>query len=293
LLGKKSHLKLENNIIGKAFKFLNQPFPEETDAFSVLKQGAMVGLFIFFFLKFVQPFDMDSAGSQITRYSIYFGTVTFVVTVAYDFLLIYLLKVKRNVPSWTFIHWIFSVIGLLFLISLANCYLMTLISNYSSFSWRYVINAFYVTSIVGVFPIVFFGAIKLSKRKTENEKIAQFINEENHILENEEAHLTIDLGKNKLKIKAQDFLYAQSMQNYVTLIYRSEGGNLEKDIIRSTLSALLNQISSDHILQVHRSYVVNRDNVVEVSGNAQGLKLHLKEIDFIVPVSRKYIPLFR
>jgi hypothetical protein len=290
---KKHILKSKNNLINRIWTLLNQPFPEETDTYSVLKQGALVGLFIFLFLKFVQPFDIQNAGSRITTLSFYFAAVTFAVIVLYDFLLIYILKIKRNLPSWTFIKWICSVLVLLFFISLANFYLMSVINNGSLFSLRYLLNSFYVTSIVGVFPIVFFGALKLNKHKTANEKIASSIVIKDIEEMNVGEVLSIDANGDIFNIKTEDFLYAQSMQNYVTLFYKMNDGDIQKSIIRSTLTALISQISSGQILQSHRSYIVNKGKIEKVTGNAQGLKLYLKDTEFVVPVSRKYISFFR
>lgn len=282
------------NSIKKYFAFINQPFPEETDLFSVIKQGAIVGIFIFLFLKFVQPFDMEEAGSKITLYAFYFGVVTFLVTILYDVFLIYILKVKINESNWTFLKWIFSVLGLLFFISVANCYLMTVINQYASFTWPYLLNAFYVTSIVGIFPTVFFGALKVNRYKTLNEKIAESVEIDLKEKQVDSDNLKIDLNNETLDVQSSDFIFAQSMQNYVTIyIENSDTKDFEKKVVRSTLTALANQIVSEQILQVHRSYIVNKEKIERVTGNAQGLKLHLIHSEIIVPVSRKYIPLFR
>lgn len=36
----------------------------------------------------------------------------------------------------------------------------------------------------------------------------------------------------------------------------------------------------------HRTYIVNLQKVKHISGNAQGYKLHLENIDTLIPVSR-------
>ena len=63
---------------------------------------------------------------------------------------------------------------------------------------------------------------------------------------------------------------------------------LFKEIIRSSLTRLEGQIQIKSIVRCHRSFIVNLDKVIKVSGNAQGFKLHLEGTDFMVPVARKY-----
>jgi DNA-binding LytR/AlgR family response regulator len=42
-----------------------------------------------------------------------------------------------------------------------------------------------------------------------------------------------------------------------------------------------------NIYRCHKSYLVNLAKVNHVSGNAQGYKLHLKDVEDQIPVSRK------
>jgi DNA-binding LytR/AlgR family response regulator len=43
-----------------------------------------------------------------------------------------------------------------------------------------------------------------------------------------------------------------------------------------------------HIMRCHKSYMVNLKFVRDISGNAQGYKLHIPALNFPVPVSRSY-----
>jgi DNA-binding LytR/AlgR family response regulator len=68
---------------------------------------------------------------------------------------------------------------------------------------------------------------------------------------------------------------------------------LKKVLLRSTLSLIHQQLGSfEFFIKCHRSYVVNRNHIVSTSGNAQGLKLKLKDIEEPIPVSRTLTKLF-
>ena len=64
-------------------------------------------------------------------------------------------------------------------------------------------------------------------------------------------------------------------------------------MIRTTIKFLSEQLSQFGMIRTHRSYLVNPDAVSKVTGNAQGLKLSLRDSEAIVPVSRKYIEVVR
>jgi hypothetical protein len=78
------------------------------------------------------------------------------------------------------------------------------------------------------------------------------------------------------------FLYAEAADNYVKVFYTHE-----QQLIRSTLRQLEETFQgNERIFRCHRTYLVNLDKVVHISGNAQGYKLHLEGVGQVIPVSR-------
>ncbi len=58
-------------------------------------------------------------------------------------------------------------------------------------------------------------------------------------------------------------------------------------VLRTTLKSISEAFEGiDKILKCHRSYIVNLHKVSRFSGNAQGYKLHFREGEELVPVSR-------
>jgi DNA-binding LytR/AlgR family response regulator len=83
------------------------------------------------------------------------------------------------------------------------------------------------------------------------------------------------------------------MQNYVSVCFQKDGIS-QKELLRNTIKNLETQIQSSVLIRCHRSFMVNSDLIEKVEGNAQGLRLNLKNLeDFEVPVSRKYIPILK
>lgn len=283
-------MKKQKNLFIRIKKLLQEPFPEESSVSDTFKIAAFVGIFIFLFLYLLQPFNLHNAGSDALLYAFYFGLVTFTITVLYDFIQIYILKVKSNHPSWTFGRWIISTIGLVMCIGIANYILTLFINEINHFSWSVLLNTIYSTFLLGIFPVVFLGAIKLSNRNKEYQEIAKSIAPKMKIIDEPES-ITIDNNGETINIPTDKFIYAESSKNYVMIFFWE--ASIQNVLIRSTLTALSDQILHKDIVRCHRSFLVNKQNIDEVAGNAQGLKLKMKNTQTIVPVSRKYIPLFK
>jgi DNA-binding LytR/AlgR family response regulator len=81
-------------------------------------------------------------------------------------------------------------------------------------------------------------------------------------------------------------LYLSSADNYVTVHTRA-GEKLSSQLLRSSLKKMEEQLAGQPaFFRCHRMYIVNLQAVQSVSGNAQGLKLHLAGLEEAIPVSR-------
>ena len=63
----------------------------------------------------------------------------------------------------------------------------------------------------------------------------------------------------------------------------------ERELRRTTLTALLAETDDPAVVRCHRSWLVNLRHVTGVSGNAQGLQLTVEGLDREVPVSRTHL----
>lgn len=98
-----------------------------------------------------------------------------------------------------------------------------------------------------------------------------------------------DSGQEGLTFIEDDFLYAESDGNYVTVHYL-EGDVVTNQLLRLSLKNLETQIQNNTVIRCHRSFMVNTGKVIRVKGNAQGYKLFIDKVNDFVPVSRNYIP---
>lgn len=83
-----------------------------------------------------------------------------------------------------------------------------------------------------------------------------------------------DRDRPEIALDANSIWCLHSDGNYVEVWFVNAEGSYERSLIRNTLSRLSEQLPTDTFLTCHRSWVVNKDMVEEVTGNAQGYRLH-------------------
>lgn len=273
--------------------FLLQPYPDRDDLRSILKLGLYTGILIFFILYFFRPFGMDDA-DNVLEITLIFGLISAVASVGYDLLMVYIFRINREHPNWTFIKWLCYVIGLMFCITIANYFFVILFVLKQPFYWKGLLIMLRGVFLVGVFPSTIFGGFKMIRLLRQNQQLANSIQP---TISTYSPGAVIDIpilkSRSTWSIDPNQIYYVEAQQNYVAIIYESDG-SIKKEILRNTISNVANALVDSTVIRCHRSFLVNNTKVRDISGNAQGLKLHLDDMDGqTVPVSRKYIPIFR
>ena len=275
---------------------VNEPFPDKTTFRENIFDIILVGIFVTLFLYLLTPFEIGTYPGSNFLLCVGYGIITIIISSAYDLFITKILKIEKDIPSWTFKKWIFNVIGLITSIAVGN-YLFTLfISNGLLFSFEMFSQIVMGTWIVGLLPIMFSGMmIQLRDYKANQihaSNITSNLSSANEPLPTPTSQpLTIFSSnkKNKLEVELENLLFVEAMQNYVSIDFLKEK-KVEKEILRTTLSNVSQQLKDTVIIRCHRSYLVNPNQIQNVEGNAQGLKLTLRHLNNqFIPVSRKFI----
>lgn len=276
-------------------KKLNEPFPEDMSLRHNIRSIIGVGMFVTLFLYVLRPFGIDYYSDNLLLICIEFGIVTVFAGLSYDLFGIYILGLKKDLPSWTLWKWIVSAIFLILFISVCNYLFMMYLMAWDGFSWHFFFRMIISTLVVGIFPIIFSGmlvqmnAYKLNHLQAENLQT-------NLIPIKTKVHTIVLPSDNKNQrefFPLDSLFYMEAMKNYVSICYEEEG-TIEKVIFRDTIKRMEMQAKGSPLIRCHRSFIVNINLIEKVAGNAQGLRLTLKGLpDFEVPVSRKYIPILK
>ncbi|MEJ1242274.1 LytTR family DNA-binding domain-containing protein [Chryseolinea sp. T2] len=95
-------------------------------------------------------------------------------------------------------------------------------------------------------------------------------------------------GKAVVHMPVRNILYFKSEDNYIFLYYKGDN-ELKKELIRTNLKKLEQDLSLQNFIRIHRSYMINIENLVAVSRTAQGYRVKMEDgSDQILSVSAKY-----
>ena len=90
----------------------------------------------------------------------------------------------------------------------------------------------------------------------------------------------------QITFKDTNFILARAQSNYVDIFLKDGEAGLQKHILRTTLSGLVEQIPVAR--QIHRSYLVNVDYIQSLQGNSRQGSAVVEHIEGTVPVSPKH-----
>lgn len=276
-------------IISAIKQILNKPFPEDEDYQAYIRNTLLISFFVAFFLYVFQPFGMSNIESGVLLICLGFGTMTFIASLAYDFVMVRLFKFKDGDQPFTFGKWILNMMGIMLTISLANFLFARSLIGYMD--WSLFPQMIYGTFTIGLFPVVALGWLSLMRQEQKYQTIAADINLQ--VPPSPSPPSSVTEERTIFDIPLWQIRYVEALQNYVKIGYFSTSGQLQEQTERATLKFVLSETAGSSLVRCHRSFLVNREAITEVSGNAQGLVLTLEKCNKTVPVSRSYVPVFR
>lgn len=282
------------------FYFLKLPYTYQSDIKSKLLRCLFYAVFIFLFLLVFRPFGLAFADLDIVKASAGYALTTLGIMILLNVIFPLIFRTYFKEDVWTIGRELFWTMVNLTLIGLANAY-------YSSFSGIGYLSTMQLlkfglfTFAVGIIPItmvILYKHSKLDKKfnhasEQMNAKLNSItwknaVNQE--IIKNDEEYAvftSINPGET-VKVKLSELMYVKSSDNYVEVHTLSDQIE-KKQLIRNTMKTVVSDNSAGHkLVRCHNSYAVNIKNVIHVTGNAQGYKLHLRGIDTQIPVSRQY-----
>lgn len=95
-------------------------------------------------------------------------------------------------------------------------------------------------------------------------------------------------GKVELVVKLDALLYIKSEDNYVC-VFHVMNGEQKKILIRTSLKKITQELPSNSLIRVHRSYMLNPDKIVRIDPAKDTYRISLTEVpDLQIPVSSTY-----
>jgi len=274
------------------FKIIKAPYPLFQFDRRNLFMMVGIGAFVAFFLLYFQPFGTDRV--KFPNKNWFLAGYGFVISgsILLFQLICYLIYFKKKEEdNWTIgkqIIWVFLFVSF----ALFASYLYKQLFFGLSISGIDFFYFFKIAGTIAIFPIIILTLLDYIYLLQKNQSLAALANDKSNSghppspsRQSDFFKILAENGKDVFQIPLNDLRYLQSADNYVEIVYRQED-QTKKVMLRNTLQGLEKQISLPQIHRCHRSFMVNLQKVDSVSGNAQGHKLHMCDIEELIPVSR-------
>lgn len=276
----------------KLISYLKQPFPKAENKWKVIIQ---IALFVILFLLIFQPFGIGRIESNSERILFIggFGLVSIVVLI-FDLIIVERLFSRffeeKNWCVYKELLWLLFVISS---IGLGNVLYVTSLSS-EPLSFNFILNFQALTFAVALFPIGVFTLIKqnylLKKYTTSAEDANENLEIFSPILQESKTVTVYSYNeKQKEEFAISNLNFIESRGNDI-ILHLDENNLALRKMLRNTLKNTLKYLAnSPELVQCHRAYIVNLNNVNKVEGNSQGLVLRFANSDAEVPVSRSFV----
>jgi hypothetical protein len=110
---------------------------------------------------------------------------------------------------------------------------------------------------------------------------------------NEIVHIESDNSKEVFEKEIKEVILIQSASNYIEIYYR-EGAFVRKKLIRQTLNHVETLLSKfSEFKKCHRCCLVNIKQMNRITGISPNFSLESKGLDFLIPISRQNVAVFR
>jgi len=169
-------------------------------------------------------------------------------------------------------------------------------ANPENWSWKYFKEEILNTFIAGLFlgPIII--SMNANRQKLINRQKAAHISSSLTDVKEQQNNTTVtietEVKSEKFAFEIATFIYAKAEGNYAEIFLKKED-SVQKLIKRIPIKNLETQLAAfPFIIKTHRSVVLNLNHIENVTGNAQGYKVKLKDCSDTVPVSRNFIESF-
>jgi len=274
---------------------LSRPYHLDTSARHHTRVALYFGGFVLLFLLVFRPFGLDGVGARLPQLALGYGAVCTGVMLLLNVGVPSLLPRWFDDTRWTLGRELVWTTLNVALIGLGNA-LFTAGIGLAPWTLATIGNFTFFTVAVGLFPVALSIVLNEARLYREYARRSEGMNQELEQREEEptlpvvpQVHIVVPTEGNAedLELDAEALCFIRTADNYIEVHHRSCKG-IERSVLRGSLKAVEEALAPhERFLRCHKSHLVDLRKVRHVSGNAQGLKLHLEDIEEPIPVSRQ------
>jgi len=270
-------------------RILRQPYPHDHSFKKKIFNALLSGLIVTIFLRVFSPFGFAEAPVRnLNLFALGYGIVTASVIFAYSLFEKLFPKIFAE-ERWTVGKNILVYLLIIFLIGTANLFYTSIVAGMPLRLETFLTFQFFTLSVTFV-VVSATTMIRYFRSMDFYKKSALSIDHKMHQLKIPSGNVIITIQseneKENLQMNLNDLFYIEAADNYSKIVYRKDK-KINRTLIRSSLKRLEDQFSQAELFRCHRTFIVQLRNVERVSGNSQGYRLHFKEFEESIPVSRR------
>ena len=278
-------------------KLLKQPYPIIENKWWII---IPISLFVTSFLTIFQPFGLGTIENPLKLYIfIGYGVTTFLILI-FDLILIQkLFKQFFDEKNWTVGKNLLFIFFILFTIGLGNFIYSEFFFSFNNSFFKMLLLFQFFTLVVGAFPSTVLVIINQNRSLKRNlsaaNELSNFIETDKKDQKKKPELIKIrsESGNDDIDVIDSELLFLESQGNYVSAVY-FHNKKVRRKLIRTTMKKIeASLFSYNYLFQCHRAYIVNLNQIKSVSGNSQGIRLKLKNIDQVILVSRSFVKDFK
>jgi len=268
------------------FRFLNKPYDLlKYRKFEILYIYG-ISIFNFIFLLLFKPFGLSNLNfiERLRALLIYFIAIFPIILVNS-----YVLKrffIKKYTIGNTILWFIWSFFLISICIFIVNAYLF----NDGEFYFSMFLWSVGVTLCTSVIPLAILILLHYNYVLTKRLNNAYSINEiirNKQLNHNKEIIIEDESNNKKFSVSIDSLLYITAADNYID-VYYFNNNKISHELIRNSLTNIEKTFSNTkQLFRCHKSFIINLNSVLSVTGNTAGYKLKMKNTDVLLPVSRK------
>lgn len=278
---------------------LRKPYPTVLEKRLKWRMLITISLFISLFLFIFRPYGLEMLAPTQYFHFIGFGSVTAVVMWLFYFGIPWVLPNFYDEDQWTIGREFVSTLAIILLIATGN-WLYTLTAGLSQVS---IINLAYsvgITAAIGIFPvsgIIAWTYIRTLKQTlSDAEKLDTQLHQksvQSPAFSPAQITITDEEEKEVLVLDEEQLLYIAAAENYVEVFY-IDNNQLRKKLLRNTLQQVEELVQPfEQMFRCHRSYLVNMNQLLHITGSSQGYRIQLKQVPVLLPIARSKVQSFK
>lgn len=279
------------------FENLNQPYPFNNNFKHNLRTISLVCMGFMLITLYFQPFGINFLASPKDGYFVLVIGMVSAATFFFNTLILPGLFPKLfESNKWTVrkeLIWNVGIFSALIIGFTLTAIVFRITSMQSLTLFR--------SGALALLPLVLFNL--LNYNHSLKSKVSQVIDSGRHWLAEErkgvhsavkeQVRIESENGKDVFTNDLKNIVLIQSSSNYVEIFYR-DGSIIRKQLIRQTLNSVESMLSKfSNIRKCHRCCLVNLNQMTKVTGTSPNYSLQVDGLDFLIPVSRQNVALFR